>query len=206
MLRRLYSRISCISIHSLARRLTAWLIAYWWPLVYFNSQPRKEADSWHTLVNSQIVHFNSQPRKEADMVGTYNIDWPFYISIHSLARRLTEQKIESDRPKTISIHSLARRLTLRIHHQILIHSFQFTASQGGWLFKSANDIRTFIFQFTASQGGWRHLETTHSQRLGISIHSLARRLTFASSAIFSLTSHFNSQPRKEADDGVEAYN
>ena len=57
-------------------------------MVYFNSQPRKEADDNAGAAASRIGDFNSQPRKEADLFPGFA--WEIRgISIHSLARRLT---------------------------------------------------------------------------------------------------------------------
>ena len=68
MLRRLYSRISCISIHSLARRLTFASSAIFSLTSHFNSQPRKEADEQLDVAFRSEEDFNSQPRKEADLI------------------------------------------------------------------------------------------------------------------------------------------
>ena len=58
-----------------------------------------------------VQYFNSQPRKEADtnhVVTILHVD----ISIHSLARRLTLYRYTGTDAYRISIHSLARRLTV----------------------------------------------------------------------------------------------
>ena len=60
------SNVICISIHSLARRLTIPLFVELNPRVYFNSQPRKEADWYSRKSFTMDTYFNSQPRKEAD--------------------------------------------------------------------------------------------------------------------------------------------
>ena len=78
-----------------------------------------------------FVYFNSQPRKEADTITTFDAWW-CDISIHSLARRLTLDREGYRVRMAISIHSLARRLTTQAGK--LCHTFylfQFTASQGG---------------------------------------------------------------------------
>ena len=121
-----------ISIHSLARRLTAnngFVVSGY----NFNSQPRKEADTLQfrcnnffyisihslarrlTMADDEVLiwvqYFNSQPRKEADtnhVVTILHVD----ISIHSLARRLTLYRYTGTDAYRISIHSLARRLTV----------------------------------------------------------------------------------------------
>ena len=102
--------------------------------VHFNSQPHKEADepceqvdvefSVFQLTASQggwrttacffvhaINHFNSQPHKEADFRFFLSHSLKFYISTHSLTRRLTVFCKEETSGRLI---------------------FQLTASQGGW--------------------------------------------------------------------------
>ena len=54
-------------------------------------------------------------------MGDKNCVKAILISIHSLTRRLTEQKITPPSMKSISIHSLTRRLT-RAH--LLLGKFQ----------------------------------------------------------------------------------
>ena len=145
----------------------------------------------------------------------------FYISIHSLARRLTriqrkrfrllhhfnsqprkeadKEQLDNSLTNGISIHSLARRLTLHC----------------SWLI-----IQTYISIHSLA----RRLTPSRirsSRSSSISIHSLARRLTLIANLvvpilhIFQFTAsqggwrlpwwvlpvyeHFNSQPRKEAD-------
>ena len=75
-------------------------------------------------------HFNSQPHKEADepINGLYKY---FFISTHSLTRRLTDYDRNIEMHIAISTHSLTRRLT--IYGRILYNAFAFqlTASQGG---------------------------------------------------------------------------
>ena len=55
-----------ISTHSLTRRLTE--IWFWISisLLYFNSQPHKEADNVPESTGHSSRNFNSQPHKEAD--------------------------------------------------------------------------------------------------------------------------------------------
>ena len=56
-----------ISIHSLARRLTAAMMQAMQVVNHFNSQPRKEADVFACMLSPPFLYFNSQPRKEADL-------------------------------------------------------------------------------------------------------------------------------------------
>ena len=77
-------------------------------VLYFNSQPHKEADYLVCLHRTNTRNFNSQPHKEAD-APTYCTKSAWCISTHSLTRRLT------------IIDSVFEELT----------TFQLTASQGG---------------------------------------------------------------------------
>ena len=121
---------------------------------YFNSQPHKEADTIRTLMERRFTHFNSQPHKEADGISG-NVDMDvFYISTHSLTRRLTlslpyrmqlckhfnsQPHKEADYTISaantniyvISTHSLTRRLTKSYLNSQMPGTFQLTASQGG---------------------------------------------------------------------------
>ena len=121
-------------------------------------------------------YFNSQPHKEADHLHKQLPDIRT-ISIHSLTRRLTGQKIDwgdgdnyfnsqphkeadpvsrfQSRLIKISIHSLTRRLTAPIPRP--------------------------------------------STNFDISIHSLTRRLTGHTVDVIVIPENFNSQPHKEAD-------
>ena len=167
--------------------------------IHFNSQPHKEADYNAVQMLRQVEHFNSQPHKEADWPhGRYTTDSQS-ISIHSLTRRLTKQRLttvrtsrhfnsqphkEADekwRPnkkyeKDISIHSLTRRLTLKGLQDRLMIDFN---SQPHKEADPANNARTGYHYYFNSQP---HKEadkiwTRHSRHDRISIHSLTRRLT-----------------------------
>ena len=106
----------------------------------------------------------------------------FYISIHSLARRLTSYKIIIGSISGISIHSLARRLT---------------ASTAG------NRNPAIPFQFTASQGGWR-LWDRRLQSVSPNFNSQPRKeADLILGNHFIQIIHFNSQPRKEADEQLD---
>ena len=63
----------------------------WKAMYHFNSQPHEEADNQPTQHYSVYHHFNSQPHEEADnktLIGSPI----FFISTHSLTRRLTEEQ------------------------------------------------------------------------------------------------------------------
>ena len=77
-----------ISTHSLTKRLTYDQSKHYHGEKHFNSQPHEEADSWRTILSFHLWYFNSQPHEEADVlrrVGAVG----FYISTHSLTKRLT---------------------------------------------------------------------------------------------------------------------
>ena len=99
------------------------------------------------------------------------------ISTHSLTRRLTIHIIIASSGSRISTHSLTRRLTIQWTIKKRLNEFQLTASQGGWLL-------SFHHNFFNIQ---------------ISTHSLTRRLTWNRMDRHDSSSHFNSQPHKEAD-------
>ena len=102
-------------------------------LLYFNSQPHKEADLFFALIYASHVisthsltrrltpyvlyycytlrYFNSQPHKEADVRGFICLMPHAYISTHSLTRRLTFIHFQTEKYLKISTHSLTRRLT-----------------------------------------------------------------------------------------------
>ena len=81
-------RQQCISTHSLTRRLTL--------LCFAGSRT--------------LMYFNSQPHKEADGLGQTELDTKI-ISTHSLTRRLTFEFWCRCFLGFISTHSLTRRLT-----------------------------------------------------------------------------------------------
>ena len=100
---------SAISTHSLTRRLTVYQRTSVRTVLYFNSQPHKEADRGTLGSTGSMGHFNSQPHKEADLINGKGLN-------------VTD----------ISTHSLTRRLTVLAVNMIHLHSiFQLTASQGG---------------------------------------------------------------------------
>ena len=125
-------------------------------------------------------YFNSQPHKEADDQKG-KIYERLYISTHSLTRRLTVFNALTNNGEVISTHSLTRRLTklgIEVKAKIIISTHSLT----------------------------RRLTTlpiTAADCLHISTHSLTRRLTGLPSNTSQMTIHFNSQPHKEADVGVE---
>ena len=145
-----------ISIHSLTRRLTSWQTVRWDLLLYFNSQPHKEAD-WPTRSRIKgTFNFNSQPHKEADNIPHVFQHWKDYfnsqphkeadqffcltcipklISIHSLTRRLTFCRYRLSSYIRISIHSLTRRLTFPVS----------AAVQHEWYFNSQPHKEADVF-------------------------------------------------------------
>ena len=65
-----------------------------------------------------IIYFNSQPHKEADVFTNEKNIHSESISTHSLTRRLTSTRAGIDYTLSISTHSLTRRLTVyQIHRR-----------------------------------------------------------------------------------------
>ena len=79
-------------------------------VVYFNSQPHKEADLKIFWFYTISIYFNSQPHKEADKLTELQNN-VLTISTHSLTRRLTKDIGRYHNGECISTHSLTRRLT-----------------------------------------------------------------------------------------------
>ena len=100
-------------------------------MIYFNSQPHKEADNPELLQEESDEYFNSQPHKEADGIRRYLIA-VMLISTHSLTRRLTLSK----RYRNYQLqyfnsqpHKEADSISFSFLPCIIL--FQLTASQGG---------------------------------------------------------------------------
>ena len=121
-----------ISTHSLTKRLT-----------------RKLQQSV-----SSLSHFNSQPHEEADWTLFY-LYGESYISTHSLTKRLTKKRWYYKIYYIISTHSLTKRLTRLAHDQMVIETFQLTASRRGWRNCLLTESVWWEFQLTASRRGWR---------------------------------------------------
>ena len=105
--------------------------------LYLNSQPHEEADPVSLLCTLPDQHFNSQPHEEADRfqlcsffliclfqltasrrgwhTRVYVALYHFYISTHSLTKRLTFSILCQHFLFDISTHSLTKRLTAILH-------------------------------------------------------------------------------------------
>ena len=150
------------------------------------------------------------------------MDYIIGISTHSLTRRLTAGTLKD------SVYANIFQLTAsrggwreKIYLIDELYVFQLTASRGGWRSNQCPCHRGEQFQLTASRGGWQLSVQKFLDNLGISTHSLTRRLTiclfvlrdFNSISTHSLTRrltddgipilyaglYFNSQPHEEAD-------
>ena len=165
-----------ISTHSLTKRLTRKLQQSVSSLSHFNSQPHEEADqeqvplqetvciSTHSLTKrlttarqasrTSCSYFNSQPHEEADWTLFY-LYGESYISTHSLTKRLTKKRWYYKIYYIISTHSLTKRLTRLAHDQMVIETFQLTASRRGWRNCLLTESVWWEFQLTASRRGWR---------------------------------------------------
>ena len=187
--------------------------------MHFNSQPHKEADDrncypvvwWKFqltasqggwLLNGRVINRAMKFQLTASQGGwrtcTSFASVPDFISTHSLTRRLTIQPVNHLFSAEISTHSLTRRLTSASTNKLSALTFQLTASQGGWRKSCAYVARYMLFQLTASQGGWLLL---HVMRGYLSIFQLtASQGGWPNSTLpSSISTNFNSQPHKEAD-------
>ena len=99
--------------------------------LYFNSQPRKGADSIMYQNSAAHIHFNSQPRKGAD-VHDFVVAILIVISTHSPARGLT-QIFQTRIRRKINFNSQPRKGADSGPSAApsLILKFQLTAPQGG---------------------------------------------------------------------------
>ena len=106
---RSFQRIN-ISTHSLTRRLTASAISIASSVVYFNSQPHKEADrQGGGKLHTSHISTHSLTRRLTRLIII--VIYFFFISTHSLTRRLTNCPTLQFASVCISTHSLTRRLT-----------------------------------------------------------------------------------------------
>ena len=165
-----------ISTHSLTRRLTVMAEIIQFLLVYFNSQPHKEADYAHTTRDIQSWYFNSQPHKEADKPHDI-CSTDICISTHSLTRRLTQY---SDGLAPVSIFQLTASQggwpgTLSVSGDtglISTHSLTRRLTRKNFVFVICKRISTHSLTRRLTVGvGWQYSSK------GISTHSLTRRLT-----------------------------
>ena len=144
-----------ISTHSLTRRLTVTTTIPDLLVMYFNSQPHKEADFSVMIVFAIILNISTHSLTRRLTNHFLNRRNEMSISTHSLTRRLTITGGEVDDWFNISTHSLTRRLTFTSSIRTsCITPFQLTASQGGWRESEVCMRLMILFQLTASQGGW----------------------------------------------------
>ena len=107
----------------------------------------------------------------------------YFISTHSLTKRLTSDHQEHSELVHISTHSLTKRLTTSSRISLISFSFQLTASRRGWLLNPLyNDIHNRNFN-----------SQPHEEADGAFSWEDAGHL------------YFNSQPHEEADCGAAAY-
>ena len=127
-----FSSVFNISTHSLTRRLTHFPWSHSNTCRYFNSQPHEEADESVRWFEHVIGYFNSQPHEEADNICGWNSK-RWYISTHSLTRRLTIQPVSKMAYQLYfnsQPHEEADDITFS--DGTSKHLFQLTASRGGW--------------------------------------------------------------------------
>ena len=99
-----------ISTHSLTRRLTPGSPVDFMHILYFNSQPHKEADVGQNWQKPRLIDFNSQPHKEADLLSQARKPQPNYFN--------SQPHKEAD--------------VINAFFDSPPGIFQLTASQGGW--------------------------------------------------------------------------
>ena len=156
-----------ISTHSLTKRLTG-SIEYGFKFLQ-TFQLTASRRGWRPCTMVAVCdhwHFNSQPHEEADMCISSSTlyEWKFqltasrrgwriiiydtidffFISTHSLTKRLTIHQTNSPTGTSISTHSLTKRLTFC-----------------GYLAKSVQNP----FQLTASRRGWPSLDGSYSRQV-----------------------------------------
>ena len=169
------SRLRCISTHSLTRRLT-----HDFPTadLFFSFQLTASQGGWQRCGILPHPHgrisTHSLTRRLTE-ASIYNL-LQCCISTHSLTRRLTSKNGFKERADIISTHSLTRRLTT-------VYTYNYNR---------------ILFQLTASQGGWQdHKNTQHHQGdFNSQPHKEADNVLKWIEQTFQ---HFNSQPHKEAD-------
>ena len=146
-----------ISTHILTRRMTCFLFfVFFVSIVYFNSHPHKEDDSFRCyccicimsifqLTSSQggwLTYKDQKVRKEIFQLTSSQGGWPF---IHGSGWGMTVFQLTSSQGGwRYSSHVLPLKIL-----------FQLTSSQGGWPGKIPNSLMKVVFQLTSSQGGWR---------------------------------------------------
>ena len=169
------------------------------------------------------MYFNSQPHEEADGLEIVSDTSAFYISTHSLTKRLTRQ--------------LRRRLLLFLHFNSQPHEeadgskesepcdgwiFQLTASRRGWQFsmlyskplifisthsltkrlteEATKILQMVAFQLTASRRGWHKKSQSNKKLLTFQLTASRRGWLRTRTSRSWPTTYFNSQPHEEADD------
>ena len=121
-------------------------------IISFNSRPHKEVDINIRRGIPEIGTFNSRPHKEVDEQRSraFQAGNTFNSRPH---KEVDLSAISCARIPLLSIHDLTRRSTYQQYPAHASHSFQFTTSQGGRLYRSCGGVERERFQFTTSQGG-----------------------------------------------------
>ena len=178
-------------------------------LLHFNSQPHEEADVTRNTVILQKQAFQLTASRRGWLNSLSYGDIISHISTHSLTKRLTviwirnysmiphfnsQPHEEADNlihsgcwQSIISTHSLTKRLTVIHGMPMTIPEFQLTASRRGWL---------LLFCFILLVNHFNSQPHEEADQLGqypsasliISTHSLTKRLTRLSFAVFMFTS------------------
>ena len=106
-----------------------------------------------TLSESLIVYFNSHPHEEDDSFLSFGKS-SSPISTHILTKRMTILFRLCHRHYTISTHILTKRMTARSVISYYGWIFQLTSSRRGWPLQCSMNGLTESFQLTSSRRGW----------------------------------------------------
>ena len=124
--------LSCISTHSLTKRLTIRRPPQLSKAEDFNSQPHEEADRYPALAHITLQHISTHSLTKRLTSPVHPLLILPVISTHSLTKRLTTGLRNPTDAVIISTHSLTKRLTSRHSAGMLCQSsFQLTASRRG---------------------------------------------------------------------------
>ena len=123
-------------------------------------------------------HFNSQPHEEADPQELAELTVAFYISTHSLTKRLTRWTENGE--------------FLKMYFNSQPHE------EADYSRYSVVNVRTNISTHSLTKRLTENSDI-YTMCIVISTHSLTKRLTKGSAFPGGTSNHFNSQPHEEAD-------
>ena len=123
----------------------------------------------------------------------------FYISTHSLTRRLTGIYDVNGGVNVFQLTASQGGWRHALPLESFAAEFQLTASQGGWQPQPYPSNTDSTFQLTASQGGWLALDKLHNQAGTFQLTASQGGWPVLHGKEQTTTKNFNSQPHKEAD-------